>query len=38
MDLPWIILGGGSRSLKIKISPDVFRKLPGASVVPGLST
>jgi prolyl-tRNA editing enzyme YbaK/EbsC (Cys-tRNA(Pro) deacylase) len=37
MDLPWIILGGGSRSLKIKVSPDVFRKLPGASVVAGLS-
>ena len=37
MDLPWIILGGGSRSLKIKISPEVFRKLPGATVVAGLS-
>jgi prolyl-tRNA editing enzyme YbaK/EbsC (Cys-tRNA(Pro) deacylase) len=37
MDLPWIILGGGSRSLKIKTSPDVFRKLPGATVVAGLS-
>ena len=37
MDLPWIILGGGSRSLKIKISPEVFRKLPGTTVVAGLS-
>ena len=37
MDLPWIILGGGSRSLKIKISPEVFRKLPGATVIAGLS-
>jgi len=37
MDLPWIILGGGSRSLKVKVSPDVFRKLPGATVVAGLS-
>lgn len=37
MDLPWIILGGGSRSLKIKVSPEVLRKLPGASVVAGLS-
>lgn len=37
MDLPWIILGGGSRSLKIKIAPEIFRKLPGAVVVPGLS-
>src|SRR5262245_15110943 len=38
MDLPWIILGGGSRSLKVKIAPDVFRVLPGASVVPDLVT
>src|SRR5262245_925356 len=37
MDLPWIVLGGGSRSLKIKTSPEVLRKLPGATVVPGLS-
>ena len=37
MGLPWIILGGGSRALKIKISPEVFRKLPGATVVAGLS-
>jgi len=38
MALPWIILGGGSRSLKVKIAPDVFRTLPGATVVPGLVT
>lgn len=37
MDLPWIILGGGSRSLKIKVSPEVLRKLPGACIVAGLS-
>ena len=37
MDLPWIILGGGSRSSKIKISPEIFRKIPGTTVVPGLS-
>src|ERR1700730_1476597 len=38
MSLPWIILGGGSRSLKVKISPDVFRALPGAQVIPGPAT
>ena len=37
MDLPWIVLGGGSRSLKIKVAPEVFRTHPGATVVPGLS-
>jgi hypothetical protein len=36
MALPWISLGGGSRSLKVKISPEVFRVLPGAVVTPGL--
>jgi prolyl-tRNA editing enzyme YbaK/EbsC (Cys-tRNA(Pro) deacylase) len=34
--LDWIILGGGGRSLKIKTSPEVFRKL-GAEVVSGLA-
>jgi prolyl-tRNA editing enzyme YbaK/EbsC (Cys-tRNA(Pro) deacylase) len=38
MAFPWIILGGGSRSLKVKIAPDVLRVLPGASVVPDLVT
>ena len=33
----WVILGSGSRSSKIKISPEVFRRLPNATVVPGLS-
>jgi prolyl-tRNA editing enzyme YbaK/EbsC (Cys-tRNA(Pro) deacylase) len=34
----WVILGSGSRSSKIKISPDVFRRLPNATIVPGLAT
>jgi prolyl-tRNA editing enzyme YbaK/EbsC (Cys-tRNA(Pro) deacylase) len=33
--LDWVILGGGGRSLKVKISPEVFTKL-GAEVVAGL--
>jgi prolyl-tRNA editing enzyme YbaK/EbsC (Cys-tRNA(Pro) deacylase) len=36
MSTNWIILGGGGRSLKIKISPEVFKKL-GAEVVPDLA-
>ena len=36
MELPWVILGSGSRSSKIKIAPDVFRRLPNATIVPGL--
>jgi len=36
MAADWIILGGGGRSLKIKTSPEVFKKL-GAEVVSGLA-
>jgi prolyl-tRNA editing enzyme YbaK/EbsC (Cys-tRNA(Pro) deacylase) len=38
MALDWLILGGGSRSTKIKTSPDVFRRLQNTTVVPGLAT
>jgi prolyl-tRNA editing enzyme YbaK/EbsC (Cys-tRNA(Pro) deacylase) len=38
MALPWVVLGGGSRSCKVKTSPEVFRRLPNATVVPGLTT
>ncbi len=37
MGLDWIILGSGSRSSKIKIGPEVFRRLANAQVVPALS-
>jgi prolyl-tRNA editing enzyme YbaK/EbsC (Cys-tRNA(Pro) deacylase) len=37
MALPWIVLGGGSRSTKIRTSPEVFRRLPNARIVPGLT-
>lgn len=33
----WIILGSGSRSSKIKASPELLRRLPNATVVPGLA-
>jgi len=36
MAADWVILGGGGRNLKIKISPEVFRKL-GAEIVPDLA-
>lgn len=32
MDLEYVILGGGSRDFKVKISPDVFLKLGGRVV------
>ena len=37
MAQPWVILGSGSRSSKVKASPEVVRRLPGAQVIPGLS-
>jgi len=37
MALDYVILGGGSRSSKIKMAPDALRKLPGFTVVTGLA-
>ena len=37
MNLDYIMLGGGSRSIKIKISPEVFDFVPNAQVVEGLT-
>jgi prolyl-tRNA editing enzyme YbaK/EbsC (Cys-tRNA(Pro) deacylase) len=32
-----VILGGGTRSSKIRVSPEVFARLPGVEIVPGLA-
>jgi len=37
MALDYVILGGGSRSSKIKVTPDVLRRLSNVAVVPGLA-
>jgi prolyl-tRNA editing enzyme YbaK/EbsC (Cys-tRNA(Pro) deacylase) len=37
MGLDYVILGGGSRSLKIKVSPEALKRLPGTQVIPALS-
>ena len=37
MDLDYVILGGGSRSAKVKIDPDVFNRMPTVTVVEGLA-
>jgi prolyl-tRNA editing enzyme YbaK/EbsC (Cys-tRNA(Pro) deacylase) len=36
MSLDYVILGGGSRSLKVKVGPEVVNYLPNTTVVPGL--
>jgi len=33
----WIVLGGGGRSSKIKLSPAALRLVPGLKIVPGLA-
>ena len=37
MEPDWVIVGGGSRSMKIKVVPAVLERLPGAEVVEGLA-
>jgi prolyl-tRNA editing enzyme YbaK/EbsC (Cys-tRNA(Pro) deacylase) len=37
MSLDYVILGSGSRSSKVKTSPEVFLRLPQAKVIPGLA-
>ncbi len=35
--LDWVIVGGGSRSLKVKVEPVGLTSLPNAEVVEGLA-
>ena len=37
MEAPWVIVGGGSRSIKVRLDPQDFTKLPRALVVEGLA-
>ena len=30
--LDWVIVGGGSRSMKIRVDPEVFRRMPDAEI------
>lgn len=38
MEREKVIVGGGSRSLKINVDPEVFSRMPHAQVVEGLAT
>lgn len=35
---PQVVVGGGSRSSKVRVDPEVFGRLPGCQVVDGLAT
>jgi len=38
MSPEWVIIGGGSRDMKIKVNPEVFARLEDASIINGLAT
>jgi prolyl-tRNA editing enzyme YbaK/EbsC (Cys-tRNA(Pro) deacylase) len=37
MEREWVILGSGSRSSKIKIAPEILRRIPNTTIVPDLA-
>jgi len=37
MAAPTVVVGGGSRSMKVRLQPDVLRRIPGAQVIEGLA-
>ena len=37
VQLETVVVGGGSRSCKLKIAPEVFARMPGVQVVSGLA-
>ena len=37
MDQPYLIVGAGSRTAKVRIAPDELAKIPNCSVIEGLS-
>jgi prolyl-tRNA editing enzyme YbaK/EbsC (Cys-tRNA(Pro) deacylase) len=37
MEQESVVIGGGSRSLKVRVSPELFRRLPNAQIVEGLA-
>lgn len=34
---PWVVVGGGTRDMKVKLDPEVFARMPNTSVVDGLA-
>ena len=37
MEVPWAIVGGGSRSIKVRLATEDFMRLDGAAIVEGLA-
>jgi prolyl-tRNA editing enzyme YbaK/EbsC (Cys-tRNA(Pro) deacylase) len=34
----WVVVGGGSRDMKVKVDPEVFSRMPNTTVVPDLAS
>jgi prolyl-tRNA editing enzyme YbaK/EbsC (Cys-tRNA(Pro) deacylase) len=37
MEPDWVILGGGNRSSKLRLTPDALRALPSVRTIEGLA-
>ena len=37
MGQPWVVVGGGSRDMKVKVDPEVFSRMDTVAVVDGLA-
>ena len=37
LERPTVVVGGGSRSTKVRVDPEIFRRLPACRVVEGLA-
>jgi prolyl-tRNA editing enzyme YbaK/EbsC (Cys-tRNA(Pro) deacylase) len=37
MDRPWVIVGGGTRDMKVKVNPEVFVRMSDVRVIDGLA-
>ncbi|MEZ5176572.1 MAG: YbaK/EbsC family protein [Acidimicrobiia bacterium] len=37
LDPTWVVVGGGTRDMKVKVDPEVFARMPSVRVVEGLA-
>ncbi len=37
MEHPWVIVGGGSRDMKVKVDPEVFARMDDVRIIEGLA-
>lgn len=38
LDHPWVVVGGGTRDMKVKVDPEVFSRMANCGIVEGLAT